>query len=154
MYISTCANLKGFTLQGHIIAIAPLGSEIRNISAWLVDWINSNKLNVEPTVYTCDSVELARKSLQLPLDIGNPPFLVIIDHSLKNQQVRKFAKELREGIPECWIIELVEDTDLIPIDKTAFMLKKPVDKNEWNEVLEHLFKQAATPQWSRAISNF
>ncbi len=141
-------------MQGHIIAIAPLTPEVKSISSWLVDWIKTHNLNVEPTVYTCDSVDLARKSLQLPLDIGNPPFLVIVDHSLKNQNVRKFAKELREGIPECWIIELAEDTDLIPVDKTAFMLKKPVNREEWDEVMEHLFKQAATPQWSRAISNF
>ena len=138
---------------GHIVAIAPPSQELKRLSSWIISWVQDKDISIDPTVYTCSNTKLARHSLQVPLELGSPPSLIIIDHDINEEDISAFAREVREGIPETWVIELASDNTIIPQENNIFLLKKPFKKTEWEEILTHVFLKASTPQWSKAITD-
>jgi hypothetical protein len=138
-------------VQGYIILIAEATLEAEILSSWTVDWILEHEVSVEPTVYLVDNLDLARKSIEVPLAQAIPPALVILDHSHGRGEVESFSKFLKESIPETWIIDLLTPDSTLPSESQIFALFKPIRKEDWEGVLTHVFGLAGSPQWSKAI---
>lgn len=141
--------------MGHIFFIAPDSDEwLETLARWTVQWILRHDVPVDTTIYTCASLEQAQESLSAPLSQGNPPALVVIDHSNPDPGVTRFGENLRACIPETWVIELVTGETPLPQDGDhAFLVRKPIQRADWEDVLQHVFLQARTPQWSRIQSS-
>ena len=138
---------------GHIVLISSDESLADPLSQWTVDWLDRYKVPVEKTLYHCTDLKLATASLQIPLQMGHPPSLVIIDHSIDITEAQPFARLLRDCLPEVWIIELANQTSYLPEALNAFVLMKPVCQKDWDDILHHVYVQAITPQWSVTSSN-
>ena len=137
--------------MGHIFFVAPTSDDqLETIARWTVQWILWNEVSVDTTIYTCASLDEAEASISIPLAHGIPPALVVIDHGEPSPAITSFGQKLRTCVPEAWIIELVDNKSWLPDDMSqAFLVRKPVHREDWEEVLSHVFLQARTPQWSR-----
>lgn len=140
-------------IVGHIFFIAPdAGGTLDEIAQWTLRWMLLHDLPTDTSIYTCKSIAEAERALEAPITAGEPPALIVIDQgSSPRQESIRFADKLRQCIPEAWIIELV--TSKMPMGRKtneAFWLKKPVVKGDWEDVLQHVFIQAGSPQWSNA----
>jgi len=137
---------------GHIFFIAPNSDEwLDTLARWTVQWILRNEIPVDTTIYTCSSLEQAGESLAGPLAAGMPPALVVIDHCKPDPAITRFGELLRSCIPETWVVEMVTGESPLPQDgESAFLVRKPVNRGDWEDVLQHVFIQARSPQWSRA----
>lgn len=138
--------------MGHIFFVAPSSSELLDVIArWTVQWILRNEVPLDTTVYTCASIEEAEASISIPLAHGTPPALIVIDHGAPNPQITRFGEKLRSCVPESWIVELVDNKSWLPTDTAnAFLVRKPVNREDWEDVLSHVFLQSQSPQWSRS----
>jgi len=136
---------------GHIFFVAPTSDEqLDLIARWTVQWVLNNEVSVDTTLYTCASLDEAEASISIPLAHGIPPALVVIDHGVPSPQITAFGQKLRACVPEAWIVELVDNQSWLPEDVSqAFLVRKPVRREDWEDVLSHIFLQAGTPQWSR-----
>jgi hypothetical protein len=142
----------GDVLYGPIFYIGNITAQSRNLSHWTMEWLESKHLYAGPSVYACTHLELALESLQKPLDEGKTPSLIIIDHSMaENNEISRFSDHVRSCLPECWIIDLVNPNSILPRDLTAFTLSAPVKRTDWEDILTHVFLMASSPQWSRAM---
>ncbi len=139
--------------DGHIVLIGKADYDSETLAQWTVEWLIHNKITDEPNLYLCSEIDTARASIETPLFEGNPPGLIVINHSDTDEEMRRFSKRVRNAIPECWTVDLLQKEDALPTDPHAFALLKPVYKEDWDHFLDHLFHKAATPQWSRALSN-
>lgn len=93
---------------------------------------------------------MAQSSIALPLTQSQAPSLVVIDHCETSAAISQFSETLRNCIPEAWIIELVDNESWLPRDlQNAFLVRKPIRKDDWDDVLQHVFLRAGSPQWSR-----
>ena len=142
-----------FSDVGHIFFIAPKSDELlETLARWTVQWILRNEIPVDTTIYTCASIDEAEASIAIPLAHGLPPTLIVVDHGAPDPEITAFGEKLRMCVPETWVIELVDDKSWLPADmQHAFLVRKPVRSDDWDEVLSHVFLQARTPQWSRSI---
>ena len=138
--------------MGHIFFVAPISNELLDVIArWTVQWILRNDIALDTTIYTCASIEEAEASISIPLAHGTPPSLVVIDHGAPDKRITAFGEQLRSCVPESWIIELVENKSWLPADiSNAFLVRKPVQREDWEDVLAHVFLQSQSPQWSRS----
>lgn len=110
----------------------------------------SHDIPADTAIYTCKGIEQGEKALDTPLSQGESPALIVLDHGVKpTAESVAFGNRLRDLIPESWIVELVEKD--YPISKQsdeAFFLPKPIRKSDWEDVLQHVFVEAGSPQWS------
>lgn len=138
--------------MGHIFFVAPTSNEqLDQLARWTVQWILRNDLPMDSTVYTCASIDEAEASISIPLAHGTPPALVVIDHGASNIQITRFGERLRACVPETWIVELVDSQSWLPQDlNQAFLVRKPINQEDWEDVLNHVLLQSHSPQWSRA----
>ncbi len=137
--------------MGHIFFIAPTpDTNLDEISEWTLFWLLEHNLVPDTAIYNCHTVRQALAAIEAPLSIGEPPALVVIDHSTPpREEIIKFADNLRNCIPESWILEIVPNDMPLPAAKeNAFWVRKPVCKEDWIAVLDHVFFRAGTPQWS------
>jgi hypothetical protein len=139
-------------MYGHILLLTSSVEHAEQIADWTVAWLIDQKIDQHPMVFVCHDLEMAERSLEMPLRDAKPPSLVILDHQGSDQAMARFSKRLRDCIPESWIVDLVPRDGLMPADPTsAHVLWKPTLREDWEDLLAHLFLRATTPQWSRAI---
>lgn len=139
--------------MGHIFFIAPTDdSNLDEISRWTLAWLLEHNHVPDTAIYNCHNLRQARVAIETPLESGEAPTLVVIDHATPpKEEVICFAKRLRECVPESWIVEIVPDEMPLPeADENSFWVRKPVGESAWVAILEHIFLKAATPQWSEA----
>jgi len=136
---------------GHIFFVAPVSDEQMDVLAqWTVQWILNNEIPIDTTIYTCSSIDEAEASISVPLAQGTPPALIVIDHGAPDPRITAFGEKLRSCVPESWIIELVDNRSWLPADlHNAFLVRKPIHRRDWDDVLSHVFLQSHNPQWSR-----
>ncbi len=137
--------------MGHIFFIAPTAdSNLDEISQWTLYWLLEHNLVPDTAIYNCHNLRQASVAIEAPLALGEPPALVVIDHSTPPQsEAIHFAKKLRNCIPESWIVEITPDNMPLPsVDENSFWVQKPVTKESWIAILKHIFLTAGTPQWS------
>ncbi len=137
--------------MGHIFFVAPSSNSLLDeLARWTVQWILRNEVStLNSTVYACESIEEAEASISIPLAHGEPPALIVIDHGASNQKIAAFGEKLRACVPESWIIELVDSDSWLPNDLShAFLVRKPIKREDWENILTHIILQSATPQWS------
>jgi hypothetical protein len=138
-------------LFGPVFFIGMITEDSRSLSKWVMEWLELNHLYAGPAVYACTNMELAADSLQKPLDHGQAPSLIIVDHNLNCPDISAFCAGIRNALPESWVIELVDHQSTIPYDQSAFTLLKPLKKGDWDDILAHIYLKANSPQWSRAL---
>ncbi len=100
----------------------------------------------DSTLYTCNSIESAQSLLESALIIGQSPSLIISEKNLA------FSKELHNGIPESWIIEIIPDDMPLPEDSrddSTFWIRRPVSEEEWYATLENVLHKNGCPQWAK-----
>jgi hypothetical protein len=120
------------------------------LAQWTVQWILHNEVPIDTTVYTCGGIDEAEASISIPLAHGIPPALIVIDHGIPDHRITAFGEKLRSCVPESWIIELVDNASFLPVDlQNAFLVRKPIHRKDWEDVLSHVFLQSHNPQWSR-----
>jgi hypothetical protein len=139
--------------NGHIVLIGKADYDSETLARWTVKWLIENKITSDPSLYVCTEIETARASIETPLFEGNPPSLIIVNHIDSDPEVLAFSKFIRGCLPECWIVDLFQDNDQVPMDNSMVSLVKPIHENDWTEFLSHLFFNAATPQYSKAITS-
>ena len=63
-----------------------------------------------------------------------------------------FSKELHNGIPESWIIEIIPDDMPLPEDSSdngTFWIRRPINEDEWCATLENVLHKNGCPQWAK-----
>ncbi len=139
-------------MNGHILLLTTSVEHAEQIADWTVAWLIAKKLDPHPMVFVCHDLEMAERSLELPLQQAKPPALVILDHQGKDPEMSRFSKKLRDCIPESWVVDLVSKEGLLPADpSSAHVIWKPTLREDWEDLLGHLFLRASTPQWSKAM---
>jgi hypothetical protein len=139
-------------LPGHVFLLTDSEPEANFLRDVTTTWLDYHGFGQKDSFYICKNISLAEKSLQIPLQVGQSPSLIIIDRETCPTASSAFADRVRSCIPETWVIELVAGSSPIPADKSAFIIKKPVRRADWEDILLHVFKLAPTPQWSRAVT--
>lgn len=137
--------------MGHIFFIADsAATDLSELSNWTLDWMLSRDMPADTAIYGCQGIRQGEKALEAPLAQGESPALIVLDHGASpTEESIAFGKRLRDAIPESWIVELVEkDYPLPERNDEAFFMPKPIRKSDWEDVLEHVFVEACTPQWS------
>lgn len=134
-------------MSGAIFLISGEPQRCARISRWILDWIDHSGADLERSVYLLDSVELARASLSEPLREGDPPLLVIIDRATAGDP--SFAALVSDCIPECWVIEILGEQDLVPTRPSIVGIRQNARRDEWESMLHHCLQECPTPQWSR-----
>lgn len=136
---------------GHIFFIADSSAtDLSELSNWTLDWMLSHDMPADTAIYSCQGIRQGEKALETPLSQGESPALIVLDHGASpTSESVTFGKKLRDAIPESWIVELVEkDYPLPDRSDEAFFMPKPIRKSDWEDVLEHVFVEACSPQWS------
>ncbi|MCQ2101723.1 MAG: hypothetical protein MJY98_00665 [Fibrobacter sp.] len=141
--------------MGHIFFISPSSpGSLDKLSQWTFRWlVERGGLNEDTTLYTCNTIEDATSLLETALIIGESPALIVLDHADRPKAENlKFSRQLHDGIPESWIIELIPDTMPLP-DKDCdengfFWMTKPVSEEQWHKVLNEVLLQNGSPQWA------
>ena len=118
-------------------------------SRWILDWIDRSGSDLERAIYLCDSAELARESLALPVSMGEPPGMVIIDREAAGG-TPDLARQVSDCIPEAWVIEILGDSDLIHTHEGLVALRRPARRDEWESMLHHCINESPSPQWSKS----
>ena len=141
--------------MGHIFFISDdRETDLTELANWTLDWMLSHDILADTAIYTCKGIEQGEEALDTPLSQGESPALIVLDHGFKpTKKSIAFGNHLRDAIPESWIVELVEKD--YPVSKKsddAFFMPKPIRKAEWEDVLQHVFVEAGSPQWSNVSS--
>lgn len=112
----------------------------------------SHAFSADTAIYACKGLEQGAEALETPLSQGESPALIVLDHGrTPSEKSIAFGKRLRDAIPESWIVELVESDYPTPEKSDdAFFMQKPVRRPDWEDVLQHVFVEACSPQWSNA----
>ncbi|MDR1759306.1 MAG: hypothetical protein LBR60_02125 [Fibrobacter sp.] len=137
--------------MGTIFFIAPQEeSQLDEMAQWTLQWVLENRIPVDTFIHSCSSLEQARRAIQKKMAIGDPPALIVFDHlGSPTPEAMRFGAEIRSGIPEAWTVELVPANMPLPApEDDSFWLRRPVKKDDWIEVLNHVCRRAASPQWS------
>lgn len=139
--------------MGHIFFIAPNeDSNLDDIAQWTLYWLLEHNLIPDTAIYNCHNLRQALVAIEAPLSAGEAPALVVLDHTTPpKEESIQFATKLHDCIPESWIVEIIpKDMPLPQVQENSFWILKPVGKDDWIAVLEHIFLKAGTPQWSAA----
>ena len=141
--------------MGHIVFISDdRETDLTELANWTLDWMLSHDIPADTAICTCKGIEQGEEALDPPLSQGESPALIVLDHGVKpTKKSIAFGNHLRDAIPESWIVELVEKD--YPVSKKsddAFFMPKPIRKAEWEDVLQHVFVEAGSPQWSNVSS--
>lgn len=143
--------------MGHIFFITPSSpGSLDKLCQWTFRWLVENGEDADDcTLYTCNSIESAQNLLESALIIGQSPALIIFDHADSATEANlKFSKELHNGIPESWIVEIIPDDMPLPensSDDSMYWVRRPVSEAEWNQTLDLVLRKSASPQWARNI---
>ncbi|NLB64208.1 MAG: hypothetical protein GX801_08915 [Fibrobacter sp.] len=137
--------------MGHIIFVAPNSDEqLDKLAHWTVEWILENEIPMDSSIYSCNSLATAEASIANPLFENTSPFLVVLGHGHPHKETAAFGENLRSCLPETWIIEIIDDKSRLCKNlENAFFVKSPVHRQDWQNILQHIFIEAASPQWSR-----
>lgn len=117
-------------------------------SRWILEWIERSGSDLERAVYLCDSADLARESLALPVSVGEPPGMVIVDRAATGG-TSDLARMISDCIPEAWVIEILSDSDTVGVNG-LFALRRLARREEWESMLHHCLHECPAPQWSRS----
>ena len=118
-------------------------------SRWILEWIDRSGSDLERAVYLCDSADLARESLALPVSEGEPPGMVIVDR-IATGGSPDLARLVSDCIPEAWVIEILSDSDTILPHDGQVALRRSARRDEWESMLHHCLHESPSPQWSRS----
>ena len=129
--------------MGHIFFITPSSpGSLDKLNQWTFRWLlEHGNMAEDSTLYTCNSIESAQSLLESALIIGQSPSLIIA-----------FSKELHNGIPESWIIEIIPDDMPLPEDSrddSTFWIRRPINEEEWYATLENVLHKNCSPQWAK-----
>ena len=61
------------------------------------------------------------------------------------------ARLVSDCIPEAWVVEILSDSDRLPPDECAFVLRESTGREEWEAMLHHCLNESPSPQWSRTL---
>lgn len=139
-------------MTGGIFLITSHADKAARWSRWILEWIERSGSDLEKMIYLCDSPELARESLALPVREGDPPAIVIIDRSTQGCTA-DLARLVSDCIPETWVIEILADTDAPPPEEGSTALRESARRDEWESLLHHCLHESPAPQWSRAMES-
>lgn len=136
-------------MTGAIFLISGEPQRCARISRWLLEWLEHSGTDVERCVYLLDSIELARASLSEPLREGEPPLLVVVDRATSKDP--EFAALVADCIPECWVVEILGEQDVVPVRESIVGIRQNARRDEWESILHHCLQECPSPQWSRAV---
>ncbi len=136
-------------MTGGIFLICSDSEQGSRWSRWILEWIERSGSDLERAVYLCDSAELARESLALPVSVGEPPGMVIVDRVAAGGS-QDLARLVADCIPEAWVIEILSDSDTIDPASNLVVLRRSSRRDEWESMLHHCLHESPSPQWSRA----
>jgi hypothetical protein len=139
-------------MTGGIFLISSSPDRAAQWSRWILEWIERSGSDAEKSVYLCDSPVLARESLALPVREGAPPCLVLIDRQTTGC-TPELARLVSDCIPEAWVVEILVDSDPLPPEANAFILRESARRDEWESMLHHCLNESPSPQWSRALES-
>ncbi len=141
--------------MGHIFFITPSSpGSLDKLNQWTFRWLlEHGNMAEDSTLYTCNSIESAQSLLESALIIGQSPSLIIFDHAdHATEKNLAFSKELHNGIPESWIIEIIPDDMPLPEDSrddSTFWIRRPINEEEWCATLENVLHKNCSPQWAK-----
>ena len=141
--------------MGHIFFITPSSpGSLDKLNQWTFRWLlEHGNMAEDSTLYTCNSIESAQSLLESALIIGQSPSLIIFDHAdHATEKNLAFSKELHNGIPESWIIEIIPDDVPLPADSrddSTFSIRRPINEEEWYATLENVLHKNCSPQWAK-----
>lgn len=134
-------------MSGAIFLISGEPQRCARISRWILEWVENSGAEIERSVYLLDSVDLARASLSEPVRMGEPPLMVIVDRATSGDPA--FAELVSDCIPECWVVEILSDTDLLPARESIVGIRHNARRDEWESMLHHCVHVCPSPQWSK-----
>lgn len=134
-------------MNGGIFLISGEPPRAARISRWILEWVEHSGADVDRAVYLMDSIDLAQASLAEPVRLGEPPVLVVIDRTTSGTP--DFAERVADCIPECWVVEILSDTDAIPVREGVMGIRHNARRDEWESLLHHCLQECPSPQWSR-----
>lgn len=137
-------------MTGGIFLISSGSDRAARWSRWILEWIERSGSDAEQCVYLCDSAELARESLSLPVSEGDPPGIVLIDRQTPGCTA-DLARLISDCIPEAWVVEILADTDPMIPEHSSFCLRESARREEWESMLHHCLHESPSPQWSRTL---
>ena len=141
--------------MGHIFFITTSSpGSLDKLNQWTFRWLlEHGNMAEDSTLYTCNSIESAQSLLESALIIGQSPSLIIFDHAdHATEKNLAFSKELHNGIPESWIIEIIPDDMPLPEDSrddSTFWIRRPINEEEWYATLENVLHKNCSPQWAK-----
>ena len=141
--------------MGHIFFITPSSpGSLDKLNQWTFRWLlEHGNMAEDSTLYPCNSIESAQSLLESALIIGQSPSLIIFDHAdHATEKNLAFSKELHNGIPESWIIEIIPDDMPLPEDSrddSTFWIRRPINEEEWYATLENVLHKNCSPQWAK-----
>jgi hypothetical protein len=136
-------------MKGGIFLICSEPEQGSRWSRWILEWIERSGSDLERAIYLCDSPELARESLAMPVSLGVPPGMVIVDREAAGG-TPELAKMVSDCIPEAWVIEILSDSDTIDPNDGMVAIRRSACKEEWDSILHHCLHESPSPQWSRS----
>ena len=116
-------------MTGGIFLISSSPDRAAQWSRWVLEWIERSGSDLDKSIYLCDSPDLARESLALPVREGDPPSLVLIDRQTSGC-TPDLARMVSDCIPEAWVVEILADTDPIPPEANVFVLRESARRDE------------------------
>ena len=136
-------------MTGGIFLICSDSEQGSRWSRWILEWIERSGSDLERAVYLCDSADLARESLAVPVSVGEPPGMVIVDRAAADGSP-DLARLVADCIPEAWVIEILSDSDTLDPASGLVVLRRSSRRDEWESMLHHCLHESPSPQWSRA----
>jgi hypothetical protein len=136
--------------KGHVVWVGKGTLSSDKLCRWTLKWIAEQQINIA-SIAQVDSLEMALESLEAPVRLGNPPEMVIVDRELKCAGIETFSEKVQNCIPECWVVELVSSKDLIQPEGNVIYMEKPINEEDWFDLLRHCFLECPNPQWSKSL---
>lgn len=135
--------------QIYFISPSSPGS-LDKLHQWTLRWLLEHDAYEDATLCTCTSIEEAADILETQLIYGDSPTLVIFDHFDQPEEKNlEFSRQLRNGIPESWIVEIVPGSMPIPEStENLFWVRRPVKEDEWLQTLDLVLLSSGSPQWA------
>jgi hypothetical protein len=126
-------------LSGHILVVCRNSNDGEVLAQWTSEWINNELFGSDIFISLCPSLDLAEHSLKNPLEIGELPTLIILEHWNNDPEMCEFSERLRECLPEIWVADIVSREGIIPDGDPHLVVHKPLRRDIWEENLHHIF---------------